>query len=203
MCVFFFKFLLYFLNTILGKRKKLTYDGEDDDEFFDQSDKKYQKIQMYDSDDSDDEEESDTYTTATNDKRKNVLDFLQNATEIELKCMQNCSKKKAVAIIEGRPYKTWIDLVSKIQADKQLSTDIINSAHELLLVRKNISTLMNKCTNLALLMEKAVAADQKIKFQPRYLSSSLKLASYQMVGLNWLAVMHHQGDYFLKNVYRL
>lgn len=43
--------------------------------------------------------------------RKSVLNFLQEATPNELELMAYCSKKKAEAIIECRPFENWIDLV--------------------------------------------------------------------------------------------
>lgn len=50
---------------------------------------------------------------------------------------------------------------------------------------------MKKCLHLSANMEKAVAAGAStITQQPKTLSSDLTLAPYQMVGLNWLAVMH-------------
>lgn len=52
---------------------------------------------------------------------------------------------------------------------------------------------MKKCLKLSASMERAVAAGAAaIKEQPKSLSPELKLASYQMVGLNWFAVMHTQ-----------
>lgn len=53
---------------------------------------------------------------------------------------------------------------------------------------------MKKCLRLSTNLEKAVAAAASaITQQPKTLASNLKLASYQMVGLNWLAVMHAQN----------
>lgn len=53
---------------------------------------------------------------------------------------------------------------------------------------------MKKCLRLSTNIERAVAAGASaITSQPKGLSPNLKLASYQMVGLNWLAVMHAQN----------
>lgn len=53
---------------------------------------------------------------------------------------------------------------------------------------------MKKCLRLSTNMEKAVAAGAStVTQQPKALSSNLTLAPYQMVGLNWLAVMHAQN----------
>lgn len=53
---------------------------------------------------------------------------------------------------------------------------------------------MKKCLRLSTNVEKAVAAGSAtLKEQPTWLSSDVKLFPYQMVGLNWLAVMHSQN----------
>lgn len=105
--------------------------------------------------------------------------------------MQYCSKKKGEAIIEERPFTGWIDLVNqlnignftkksnlwhfqvtKLQTNKNLSTDLLNSAQQVLITRNNIRSLMKRCTNLAQQMERAVAAGAGVKEQPANLSSS-------------------------------
>lgn len=150
----------------------------------------YKDNRVFDSDDEDsDAEISDVLT---GDKKK-VLEFFGTGTVNELQLMQFCSKKKAEMIMELRPFTGWIDLVTKLQSNKSLSTDLLNSAQQVLITRNNIRLLMKKCTNLAQQMERAVAAGAGVKEQPRNLSSSLKLTSYQMIGLNWLAVLHCQG----------
>lgn len=59
------------------------------------------------SDEDSDVEISDVLTP----EKRNVLDFFQNATPKELELMMSCSKKKAEAIIEYRPFEGWVDLV--------------------------------------------------------------------------------------------
>lgn len=97
---------------------------------------------------------------------------MQTATESELQLMNSCSKKKAEAIIQSRPFAGWIDLVQKLNNNKNLSTDLLNAAQQVLMTRNNIMHLMKKCTNLAQQMEKAVAAGAGVKAQPRILSPS-------------------------------
>ncbi|KAJ8959068.1 hypothetical protein NQ318_022324 [Aromia moschata] len=168
--------------------------------------KKVKRRRSYDSDDStgsnhykdkrvfDSDEDSDVEISneLTGDKKK-VFDFFQTATINELQLMNSCSKKKAELIVESRPYSGWIDLVQKLQNNKNLSADLLNHAQQVIATRNNIKHLMKKCTNLALQMERAVAAGAGVKEQPPSLSSTLKLTGYQMVGLNWLAVLYSQG----------
>ncbi|XP_066137472.1 SWI/SNF-related matrix-associated actin-dependent regulator of chromatin subfamily A containing DEAD/H box 1 homolog [Euwallacea fornicatus] len=167
------------------KRRKENYDSDESTG----SHHDYKDRRVFDSDDEDsDAEISDELT---NDKRK-VLEFFETATVNELQLMQFCSKKKAETLIECRPFTGWIDLVTKLQTNKNLSTDLLNSAQQVLITRNNIRHLMKRCTNLAQQMERAVAAGAGVKEQPRNMSPSLRLTSYQMVGLNWMAVLHSQ-----------
>lgn len=110
--------------------------------------------------------------------KKNVLDFLQNATPKELELMASCSRKKAEQIIECRPFKGWVDVVTKLQQNKNLSPDLLNAAHQVIITRNNIRQLMRKCGNLAQQMERAVAAGGGVIQQPRILASgSVELLS--------------------------
>lgn len=53
---------------------------------------------------------------------------------------------------------------------------------------------MKKCLRLSSNMERAVAAGAtNVRRQPKGIPSDLTLAPYQMVGLNWLAVLHAQN----------
>ncbi|KAH1015833.1 SWI/SNF-related matrix-associated actin-dependent regulator of chromatin subfamily A containing DEAD/H box 1 homolog isoform X2 [Dendroctonus ponderosae] len=167
------------------KRRREEYDSDESTG----SRNDFKDRRVFDSDDEDsDAEISDELT---GDKKK-VIEFFETATLNELQLMQYCSKKKAEALIDCRPFTGWIDLVTKLQNNKSLSTDLLNSAQQVLITRNNIRHLMKRCTSLAQQMERAFAAGAGVKEQPRNLSSSLRLTAYQMVGLNWLAVLNCQ-----------
>ncbi|XP_050311077.1 SWI/SNF-related matrix-associated actin-dependent regulator of chromatin subfamily A containing DEAD/H box 1 homolog [Anthonomus grandis grandis] len=172
------------------KKKKVKRSNEYDSDDSSGSHNDFKDHRVFHSDD-DDDSDAEISDELTGDKKK-VLDFFENATTNELQLMQYCSKKKADAIIECRPFAGWKDLVTKLQSNKNLSTDLLNSAQQVLLTRSNIRILMKRCTNLAQQLERAVAAGAGVKKQPPNLSSNLKLTTYQMVGLNWLAVLHNQ-----------
>ncbi|CAK9812257.1 SWI/SNF-related matrix-associated actin-dependent regulator of chromatin subfamily A containing DEAD/H box 1 homolog [Anthophora quadrimaculata] len=168
------------------KRRKLNREEDVDID----SDETDFKDKVFDSDEDSDIEISNELTG----DKKAVLEFMQNALTSELLLMSYCSQKKANAIIEARPFYNWRDLVQKFQNNKYLDTELLNSAQELLATRQAVEALMKKCLRLSTNIEKAVAAGAStIKSQPKGLSSNLKLAPYQMVGLNWLAVMHAQN----------
>ncbi|XP_044729934.1 SWI/SNF-related matrix-associated actin-dependent regulator of chromatin subfamily A containing DEAD/H box 1 homolog isoform X2 [Chrysoperla carnea] len=169
------------------KTKRRRVDADDSDDTG--GSEEYADERVFDSDEDSDMEVSDELT---HDKRR-VLEFMQNAGPNELRLMASCSQKKVEAIIESRPFTGWVDLVHKLQDNKHLSPDLLNAAQRVLSTRNNVQHLMRKCTALAQQMERAVAAGAGVKNQPSILTTDLKLAGYQMVGLNWLAVMHAQG----------
>lgn len=61
--------------------------------------------------DADSDEEISNYLTES--KRK-VLDFLNAATDGELRLITNCTPKKIAAIHEHRPFEGWVDLVRQV-----------------------------------------------------------------------------------------
>ncbi|CAG9561675.1 unnamed protein product [Danaus chrysippus] len=168
-----------------GGRARRGSSGSEDDDY---GVRKGKDDRVYDSEDSDNEVTDDL----VGDKRK-VFEFLNTSSMNELSLLSGCSQKKAEAIMAQRPFKGWVDMVEKFNNNKMLSTDLLNSTQELLSTRNNIQRLMKKCVGLAQQLESAVAAGAGRLKQPGILDSSLKLAPYQLVGLNWLAVLHKQG----------
>ncbi|XP_041979002.1 SWI/SNF-related matrix-associated actin-dependent regulator of chromatin subfamily A containing DEAD/H box 1 homolog [Aricia agestis] len=167
-----------------GGRARRGSSGSEDDDY---GVRKGKDDLVYDSD-SDNEVTDDL----VGDKKK-VFEFLNTSTMNELSLLSGCSQKKAEAIIAQRPFKGWVDMVEKFNSNKMLSTDLLNATQELLSTRNNIQRLMKKCVGLATQLECAVAAGAGRLKQPAILHSSLTLAPYQLVGLNWLAVLHKQG----------
>ncbi|XP_012553424.1 SWI/SNF-related matrix-associated actin-dependent regulator of chromatin subfamily A containing DEAD/H box 1 homolog isoform X2 [Bombyx mandarina] len=168
-----------------GGRARRGSSGSEDDDY---GVRKGKDDLVYDSDDSDNEVTDDLI----GDKKK-VFEFLNTSNMNELSLLSGCSQKKAEAIMALRPFKGWLDMVEKFNSNKMLSTDLLNSTQELLTTRNNIQRLMKKCVGLAQQLEAAVAAGAGRLKQPSILDPSLKLAPYQLVGLNWLAVLHKQG----------
>ncbi|KAK0178638.1 hypothetical protein PV327_007514 [Microctonus hyperodae] len=170
------------------KRRKMNRGDEDNDDV--DSDEATYKNKVFDSDDDSDVEISNDLTG----DKKAVFEFMQTGRLTEFLLMSHCSQKRAQAIVDARPFENWQDLVQKFQNFKHLDTELLNSAQELIATRNVVEALMKKCLRLSANMEKAVAAGSSmITQQPQSLNSELKLAPYQMVGLNWLAVMHSQN----------
>ncbi|XP_043253834.1 SWI/SNF-related matrix-associated actin-dependent regulator of chromatin subfamily A containing DEAD/H box 1 homolog [Colletes gigas] len=171
-----------------SKKKRRKLNNEEDVDI--DSDETNFKDKVFNSDEDSDMEVSNELTG----DKKAVLEFMQNSPASELLLMSHCTQKRANAIIKARPFNNWRDLVEKFQSYKYLDTELLNSAQELLATRHEVETLMKKCLRLSTNIEKAVAVGASaIKKQPRGLSPNLMLAPYQMVGLNWLAVMHAQN----------
>ena len=63
---------------------------------------------------------------------------------MSLKEIQGCNKKKVVEIVKLRPFKHWVNLVTKLQTCRKLNTEMLNSAMELLRIKSALKKMMNK-----------------------------------------------------------
>ncbi|XP_073975791.1 SWI/SNF-related matrix-associated actin-dependent regulator of chromatin subfamily A containing DEAD/H box 1 homolog isoform X2 [Rhodnius prolixus] len=198
-----------FINSAHTSKRKKTNSSDsdtterDEDEISTANQRKAPKrVKRNDSDDehwsdfvyASSEDDSDTeVSNYMSESQKRVFDFLNTAPATELLLIQSCTEKKASAIIFGRPYEGWRDLVNRLNNGKGINTQILNHTLDGLKTRSIVSKLMNKCLDLAISTEEAIAAGSSIlEEQPTILTPSLKLMPYQLVGLNWLAVMHSQ-----------
>jgi len=160
----------------------------DDDEFTG-------KGVVYDSD----EEEEGPSEDMSSDQRK-VLAFFNDGGDQELTGIQGCNKKKVVEIVKLRPFEGWVDLVTKLQTARNLNTEMLNSAVELLRMKSAITKLMNKCQKITAKMEGIVEqltncsqSSLDLQEQPKSLNPNFKLSVFQLIGLNWLVLMHKQS----------
>lgn len=124
--------------------------------------------------------------------RKNVLQFLNEASNAELMAVKSCSAKKIEVLLPLRPFRDWADLIHKLETHRTVTTDLLNACQDFLKQRNNMSMLMKKCQKLVDQLERAVSNRDTLLKQPTNLNPNLKLADYQLVGLNWLAVIHGQ-----------
>lgn len=150
---------------------------------------------VYDSD-ADSDTEPDTQMTTD---RQLVLQFFNEGSVGELAAISGCSKKKAEVVAQIRPFKDWKDIIEKFQTEKYVSTDLLNEAKTILHVRNTVQKLMKKCENIAKEMQTIVSRivsgeeDAGISKQPSIMNMTLQMKSYQLIGLNWLVLMHQQG----------
>ncbi|EDW03556.1 SWI/SNF-related matrix-associated actin-dependent regulator of chromatin subfamily A containing DEAD/H box 1 homolog [Drosophila grimshawi] len=155
-------------------------DNSDDD------DVKQSKDQVYDSDDSDTE-----MSTKMTGQRKKVFQFMNSGSIVELQSVKTLSEKKAALLIEIRPFKDWSDLRQKLEANR-LSADLLNYAQDLINKQNTVANILSKCNGMVQRLETAIANGAGIVDQPQILGTNLHLADYQIIGLNWLTVMHKQ-----------
>ncbi|XP_070395047.1 SWI/SNF-related matrix-associated actin-dependent regulator of chromatin subfamily A containing DEAD/H box 1B isoform X3 [Dermacentor albipictus] len=152
-------------------------------------------------DDSENSGEESNDTPAKIETKRAITEFFDNASFNELLAIPGCSRKKVEAVLENRPYETWKNLVYKFETCKNLTPTMLNSSKNLLHTRGVVNRLMARCQSISDQMQEIVSRlvrgesedfDEYIKTQPSLLNQSLHLSPYQLIGLNWLAVMHKQ-----------
>ncbi|XP_053676032.1 SWI/SNF-related matrix-associated actin-dependent regulator of chromatin subfamily A containing DEAD/H box 1 homolog [Anopheles nili] len=123
--------------------------------------------------------------------RKGVVEFLNTATLNEMICVKTLSMKKIDLLVEMRPFRDWSNLVEKLKTHRSLQTEILNNTQEYLARRNNVAAVMSKCKKIVKKLEEAIeSGGSRLVEQPRNIPEALKLAEYQLVGLNWLTIMH-------------
>ncbi|RTG90531.1 SWI/SNF-related matrix-associated actin-dependent regulator of chromatin subfamily A [Schistosoma bovis] len=166
----------------------------------------------------------------TNEERRHLLSFFNDAVLEELTLMPGCSRKTAQAIINMRPFKNTKDLVSQLSGVRHLSSNLYECCKDILEVRSAVIRLLNKCERLTEqvashatrllentidLPENAITDQnqsdgvdhehddftinkangnpvQLVTQQPAILNPLRELKPYQLVGLNWLRLLHHE-----------
>ena len=181
-----------------GNSKKHSVKKHEAVEDSEESDNEYNDNKVVYDSDSDAEEELSDHNLSEDKKR--VLKFFSEGTEQELACIQGCSKKKVENIIDLRPFEGWTDLVKKIQISKNLNTEMLNNTTVLIRMRDAVARLMEKCEKITKRMANIVEtltegehSSLELTEQPKILNKDFKLAGYQMIGLNWLVLMHKQS----------
>ncbi|XP_074657887.1 SWI/SNF-related matrix-associated actin-dependent regulator of chromatin subfamily A containing DEAD/H box 1-like isoform X2 [Tubulanus polymorphus] len=155
----------------------------------------------YDSGDDDDSDQDEAENDS--DLQKIIVDFFNESSVEECGALPNCSKKKAAAIIAARPYENYTDLKEKLNQVKILSHSIIEGAKQMIRHRNEVINLMKTCEKISNDIESAVSVlmnqtelnagqDAEIVVQPNLINPKLTLKPYQMIGLNWLALMNRK-----------
>ncbi|KAI4897749.1 hypothetical protein NFI96_033833, partial [Prochilodus magdalenae] len=119
-----------------------------------------------------------------------ILTFFQNATVDELTLIAGCSLKKAQKIVELRPYKTWNDLEDVLHRGNGLSSELLVGCRQVLREREVVRGLMGKCEEISKKMTQVVQNGQGSMTQPQILNNAFQLKPYQLIGLNWLVLLH-------------
>ncbi|XP_058120394.1 SWI/SNF-related matrix-associated actin-dependent regulator of chromatin subfamily A containing DEAD/H box 1 homolog [Anopheles ziemanni] len=148
--------------------------------------------QVFDSDEDSDGHGGYSYGKLTKE-RKGVLEFLNAAPLTELISVKTLTQKKIDFLLELRPFKDWSDLVNKLRSHKSLQTDLLNNTQEYLTRRNNVAAIMGKCGKIVKKLEDAIESGTNLVEQPESIADGLKLAEYQLVGLNWMTIMHRHN----------
>ncbi|KAL0182285.1 hypothetical protein M9458_021660, partial [Cirrhinus mrigala] len=126
--------------------------------------------------------------------KSEILSFFQTASVDELTLIAGCSLKKAQKITELRPFKTWKDLDETIHRGNGLSTELLAGCREVLKEREVVKGLMSKCEKISVKLTQDVTHVMNkgpgAMSQPQILNSTFQLKPYQLIGLNWLALLH-------------
>ena len=172
-----------------------TQEAEDEDE-----DIYIGKSNVYMSEDSEDEEENNVVNEDVITMRGIVLNFLNEASEQEINAIPGCSKKKADIIVSHRPFANWDSLVNFMKSEKHVAPDLLNNVKNVLQKRSVVNQLMKRCESISADIQNTVSglvdgdmSESAIETQPAILNPEMKLKSYQMIGLNWLSLMHQHG----------
>jgi SWI/SNF-related matrix-associated actin-dependent regulator of chromatin subfamily A containing DEAD/H box 1 len=131
------------------------------------------------------------------DFKKRTMCYLNSAPLEELAMLPGFSKKKAEMVLRVRPFDMWSEIKGKL--DKSVAASLIDSVEEMFRVRDDVTDLMQRCTKLSRQMAGKVrqivsSNTSDLAEQPKTLGGAeLKLAPYQLVGLNWLILLHKHG----------
>lgn len=170
-------------------------DDDDEDRELDDADREDDAIieDLYNDEDHPKEQSSATQKKVSS-LRENVVNFFETASNVDLESIPGVSKKKVEQILAMRPIKSWEDLNKKIRNHKSagINEDVVINAVKTIKSRTIVEKLMNDCQKLAHdinhLVDKLPEAPQ-----PKCIPKEMKLAPYQLVGLNWMALMHNRG----------
>lgn len=126
--------------------------------------------------------------------RDSVVEFFETSSSVDLESIPGVSKKKVEQLLTLRPIKSWDDLTKKIQNHKSagINEDVVINAVKTIKSRNVVAKLMSDCQRLAQDIGQLVDRLPEAP-QPKCIPPEMKLAPYQLIGLNWLALMHNKG----------
>lgn len=144
-----------------------------------------------------------------NSNENEVLDIYNTATYQEFKNFCFFSQTKWEKLVSLRPFTDYTDLTDKLVSAK--ASHSLTPVIEMLNAGKIVDDLLIKCKRISKTVKRKVdhlteaagdvSSDEenesvkkfKLKPQPKVLNTKLKLKQYQVVGLNWLMLMHKEG----------
>lgn len=128
-----------------------------------------------------------------------VNNFLATCSMEQLAVIRGCSRSKAEKILSMRPFESSEQMIENIIKIKNFnSRKFIDGCLDYLNERLKFEELMSKCEELSKTIKKEILllnehVDQLPVQQPFCVNGSLSLKNYQIVGLNWLALLHQKN----------
>jgi len=140
-----------------------------------------------------------------------ILDLFNNAPISNFKSLVNISQKKWELLNSLKPYSNYSNLCLKLQSEKM--SFLLTSAADALNARKLLNNLLEKCQIKSKSVKKkvksflkpeneqkdetqAAVSSSSIEYhlipQPKVLSNTMQLKPYQIIGMNWLILMHKE-----------
>ena len=124
--------------------------------------------------------------------KENVLKFMNESSVHDLETIHGVSKKKADIIISLRPFESYDKMREALNNMKGVSDEMINNALEAMKSRDVVKDLMSQCQDMSAKITDSVAKLKEAQ-QPHLLNKDMQLKEYQLLGLNWLVLMHEKG----------
>ncbi|XP_014783505.1 SWI/SNF-related matrix-associated actin-dependent regulator of chromatin subfamily A containing DEAD/H box 1 [Octopus bimaculoides] len=149
------------------------------------------------------------YCVEKQSEQEIIQSFFNEAKIEELMAIPGCSEKKAEIIIKLRPFESYDSLIEKLDSTKSLTSRFVVGGKEVIHMREVVIRLMKKCEKISKEMgdlanylvsatemsedvQSKTVKELHITQQPLILNENFQLKPYQLVGLNWLRILHSQ-----------
>lgn len=129
----------------------------------------------------------------------------QDSTQL-MECL-NCSLKQADMIRSARPFYSFAAFLEWLGKTKGISDRLITNYEKSVERLQGIDEIISKCTSISDTLSKEFAEIQDIiendkenksimgltKAQPDFVPDALQIKKYQIVGINWLLMLHRHN----------
>ncbi|CAI4230354.1 unnamed protein product [Auanema sp. JU1783] len=170
------------------KHKLKSNDESEEEEFLDDEDS--DRRETTPSDDSDADERK-----ANRKESRNEMDaraFFNKATEQELLATPRVTEKICQTILSNRPFESYY-LLSVCLNEVSRGKSVLDAYEEYLENRGVLEKILYDCRGHAESIEKDYERSTEGRVQPSLLQEGYSLHEYQLIGVNWLYMMHQKG----------
>ncbi|CAH0773294.1 unnamed protein product [Bemisia tabaci] len=167
--------------------------SDSDEESSKKSKKKAKKQKQIIERDSETEEEmtdSDEYVPEELTSTMKIMSFLSESPLNDLKQVPSMTQRKIDIITAKRPFNDWFELVTHLR-ENSIPLGLLENVSDLLRAREAFSSLIKRVSKISEKTQLTIKSNEgKMTKQPLLLSPELQLSDYQVIGVNWLAVLH-------------